>query len=269
MPAGEFKVAIIDLYNNEANEGMRCIKEIVTEAGLNFDIYDTRYKNEVPELDYDIYISSGGPGSPFEGEGKSWEQKYFNLLDQITSFNSNSSDRKKYFFFICHSFQMMARYYKFAEVNRRQSKSFGIFPFDITSRGKVDILFKGLPNPLYAADFRQYQVVNPDEKIINELGAEILSVEHEQEGKDKALMAVRISEEIAGTQFHPEADPNSMIHHLKQDERKQHVIEKYNVKKYEEMLEIVKQPDKIILTRKTVLPNFINSAIDKLSLTLA
>jgi len=72
------KIATIDLYNNERNEGMRCIKEIVSEAQarnngteITYEVFDTRFKGEVPGIENDIFISSGGPGSPFEGEGLS------------------------------------------------------------------------------------------------------------------------------------------------------------------------------------------------------
>ena len=106
------KAAVIDLYNNERNEGIRCIKDILSAASksngnspLEFNVFETRYKNEIPGPDYDIFISSGGPGSPFEGEGTQWEKKYFNLIDTIWNYNQNNPEKKKYVFFICHSFQ--------------------------------------------------------------------------------------------------------------------------------------------------------------------
>jgi hypothetical protein len=79
------------------------------------------------------------------------------------------------------------------------------------------------------------------------------------------MMAVRISDEIAGTQFHPEADPASMMYHFSQPERKQHIIEKYNEEKYFEMISLLEKPDKVKLTRKTVLPNFLKVALEKLN----
>ena len=110
------KAAVIDLYNNERNEGIRCIKDILSAASksngnspLEFNVFETRYKNEIPGPDYDIFISSGGPGSPFEGKGTQWEKKYFNLIDTIWNYNQNNPEKKKYVFFICHSFQMMSR----------------------------------------------------------------------------------------------------------------------------------------------------------------
>ena len=77
-------------------------------------------------------------------------------------------------------------------------------------------------------------------------------------------MAVRITDEIVGTQFHPEADPASMYYHFRKPDRKEHVISKYGEKKYYEMLELLELEDGIKLTRKTVLPNFIKNALYQL-----
>lgn len=268
------KIATIDLYNNERNEGMRCIREIVTDAMLrnsdieiSYEVFDTRYKGEIPGIENDIFISSGGPGSPFEGEGTQWEKDYFNLIQKIWDHNQNNPERKKYLFFICHSFQMMGRFFKLGTVNKRHSKSFGVMPFTLTKEGKSDNILKELSNPFYAADIRQFQVVEPDKKVMRELGAKILSYEivDDAENVPPAFAAVRISDEIAGTQFHPEADPASMLYHFKQDERKKQVVEKYGEERYFEMIKILERPDTIQKTRKTVIPSFLNHAIDELS----
>lgn len=272
------KIATIDLYNNERNEGIRCIKKIVTEAQkrnneleISYKVFDTRFKDEVPGLDKDIYISSGGPGSPFEGERTKWEKDYFNLIQQIWDHNQKNPERKKYLFFICHSFQMMGRFFKFGTVSQRHSKSFGVMPFTLTKEGKSDNILRVLSNPFYAADIRQYQVVEPDKKIIDELGTKILSYEivDDDDKAQPAIAAVRISDEIVGTQFHPEADPESMLYHFKQAERKKQVVDKYGEKRYDEMIEILKRPDTINKTRESVIPSFLNHAIDELSAVLS
>lgn len=265
------RAAVIDLYNNEKNEGMRCIKELLTEAGerfpqsgLQFEIFESRYKGDVPGSDYDIYISSGGPGSPFDDEGKEWEKKYFALLDAIWN-NNQTKERKKYIFFICHSFQMMARHFHFAEVTKRHKKSFGVHQFLQTEEGAETPIFRGLLNPFYAADFRQFQVVNPNDEYMKEFGAVVLSKEMQNgDGHEPALMAVKLSEEIQGTQFHPEADPDSMIYHLRQPERKEYVVSEYGEEMYFRMIADLEDPQKIKLTRKTVIPNFLNNAITTL-----
>ena len=53
------------------NQGMRCINQIVSQYKhqLDVDIFDVRVTGEVPDLSYDLYISSGGPGNPLEGDG--------------------------------------------------------------------------------------------------------------------------------------------------------------------------------------------------------
>jgi homoserine O-succinyltransferase len=273
MNKPKIKVATIDLYNNERNEGMRCIREIVTDVGKNnsninleYDVFETRFKGDIPDLSYDIFISSGGPGSPFEDENKKWDKDYFNFIDKIWAHNQKNTEQKKYIFFICHSFQMMARYFQFGEVNKRFINSFGVLPFTKTDEGKNDPILKNLTNPFYAADIRHWQVINPNQKKIDEFRAKILSWEiPEKENKDNpAITSIRISNEIFGTQFHPEADPESMLYHFKQDERKKFIIDRYGEKKYVEMIGLLEQPDKIKLTRKTVIPTFLNNAINNL-----
>lgn len=274
MTKNKIKIVTIDLYNNERNEGMRCIKEIVGEAkarndenDISYEVFDTRYKDEIPGIENDIFISSGGPGSPFEGEGTQWEKDYFNLIQKIWDHNHNNPERKKYLFFICHSFQMMGRFFKFGTVNQRHSKSFGVMPFTVTKEGKTDPILNELSNPFYAADIRQFQVIDPDNKVLNELGAKILSYEivDDDDKAQPAIAAVRISDEIVGTQFHPEADPDSMLFHFKQDERKKQVVDKYGEERYNEMIKILERSDTIRKTRSTVIPSFLNYAIDELS----
>ena len=267
------KIAVIDLYNNEPNEGMRCIQDIIKESNEKYDsipveykIFETRFKDEIPDENFDIYISSGGPGSPFDGEGSLWEKKYFNLIDKIWAHNQNNDINKKHIFFICHSFQMMGRYFKFGEVQERNSYSFGIFPVHKTEEGKGDFLFQNLPDPFYAADFRGYQVIQPNEKVIEDLGAKLLALEKIRPHVDyeRAIMSIRISDQIIGTQFHPEADRESMYYHFKKPERKEQVISKYGEGKYNEMLELLERPDTISLTRENVLPLFIKNAVNEL-----
>jgi homoserine O-succinyltransferase len=95
------RVAILDLYEGRPNEGMRCIKQILDEysrsKGLPVvsKIYDVRLKEELPDLSYDIYLSSGGPGSPLETEGVSWDNKYMDWLHGLIKHNKVASEADK------------------------------------------------------------------------------------------------------------------------------------------------------------------------------
>jgi GMP synthase-like glutamine amidotransferase len=272
----KLKAAIIDLYDNEPNEGMRCIQDLLKEAdhkfnhtNLDYKIYETRSKIEIPDDNYDIYISSGGPGSPFEGLGSKWEKEYFNLLDKIWTNNQNKNNRKKYVFFICHSFQMMVRYFELGKVVERESRSFGIVPVFKTDEGEREQILNNLNNPFLAADFRNWQAVQPNKDRFDELGAKLLCIEdhHAHDASlERAMMAIKVSDEFFATQFHPEADPASMHYHFKQPKKQKEVIEEYGEEKLKIMLERLETPDNISLTRNTVIPNFLNKAINELSL---
>ncbi len=268
----KIKVAVIDMNNGNANQGMRGIQEILlryretNQLNLNFDIFDIRQKGEVPGLDYDIYISSGGPGSPFDGEQEKWEHDFFYLLDQIKSFNRTSED-KKHVFLICHSFQLACRKYGLGTVTKRKSNAFGIFPISLTDNGEDEVVFDGLPNPFYSVDSRDWQVIKPDIADFDVKGAKILAIEKERPhiALERCVMAIRFSEEMIGTQFHPEADPIGMKMYLLQDEKKNAIIANHGEDKYFDMLNSLDDPKRITLTQTVILPNFLDQALKKLA----
>lgn len=263
------KVAIIDMNMGFPNQGMRGIQEILnqykTENQLNLtvDIFDIRQKEEVPDLSYNIYISSGGPGNPYDGEGKQWEHNFFDLLDQIDNFNM-VNDEKKYVFLICHSFQLGCRKYQLGKVTQRKSNAFGIFPVSLTPEGEEERIFNGLNNPFYAVDSRDWQVIEPNPNTFEKVGAQILAIEKERPHVDleRCIMAIRFSPYIMGTQFHPEADPAGMKIYLMQEEKKAAIIKNHGEEKYYDMLHSLENPDRIMLTKSVILPNFLDEAIN-------
>jgi GMP synthase-like glutamine amidotransferase len=265
------KVAVIDMNNGNPNQGMRGIKEILqnyrdqTQINLTYQIYDIRQKGEVPNLNFDIYISSGGPGSPFDGEKEKWEHDFFQLLDDIEDFNA-LNEQKKYVFLICHSFQLACRKYGLGTVTKRKSNAFGIFPISLTENGKQENVFDGLPNPFYSVDSRDWQVIKPNESDFITKGAEILAIEKERPHVDleRCIMAIRFSNEMIGTQFHPEADPVGMKMYLLQEEKKIAITNNHGAEKYFDMLNSLDDPERISLTQSVILPNFLNEAVNAL-----
>ncbi|MES2651523.1 MAG: GMP synthase [Bacteroidota bacterium] len=265
------KVAVIDMNNGNPNQGMRGIQEILQQyqeknhLDLNYDIFDIRQHNQVPDLSYDIYISSGGPGSPFDGEHSKWEQDFFNLLDDIEYFNARN-EIKKHIFLICHSFQLACRKYGLGTVTQRKSNAFGIFPISLTENGKLETIFNGLSNPFYSVDSRDWQVVKPNLADFKTKGAKILAIEKERPhvALERCVMAIRFSDQIIGTQFHPEADPLGMKMYLLQDEKKAVIIKNHGEDKYLDMLNSLDDPERITLTQSVILPNFLDEAIHTL-----
>lgn len=262
------RVAILDLYEGVANQGMRCIRQLLKDYGIRHGLYvsndefDVRLKFEIPDLNYDVYISSGGPGSP--NDENDWEYLYFRWLSDIEIYNNNPSNtNKKFVLFICHSFQMACRYFKVGNVAKRNSTAFGVFPMHILEKAKDEPIFTGLPDPFYAVDSRDYQVIEPDYQKIETIGATVLAIEKERPHVpfERAVMALRFNEYMLGTQFHPEADPTGMTMYLQRNDKKEMVIENYGFDKWQSMIDQLNDPDKISWTYSHVIPNFLDHAV--------
>jgi GMP synthase-like glutamine amidotransferase len=267
------RIAILDLYEGLENQGMRGLREILKHFAETNDLhldtreFNVRQRNELPDTSWDIYISSGGPGSPLESEGLEWDTLYFNWLREMEEWNANRRHLlKKYIFFICHSFQLACRYFDIAKITKRRSTAFGVFPIHLLEAGKSEPVFKGMPDPFYAVDSRDYQIIQPDHTKLKKTGSRILCIEKERPHVpyERAVMGIRFNEYFIGTQFHPEADAVGMKVHLQSEERKKTVIENYGLAKWESMIERLNDPDKIVWTHDHIIPNFLKLASDQL-----
>lgn len=267
MSKNDVRIALLDMNNNHPNQGMRNIKELSkafqeqSADNVSMEIFDVRYKNEMPNIaDFDIFLSSGGPGNPHR-EGYEWENKYADFLNQIWQHN-RENEQKKYAFLICHSFQIAVIHFRIANVCKRKSYSFGVMPIHKSEDGEKEYLFKNLPEPFYAVDSRAYQCIEPNQELIDKLGMKIVALEKIRPAVrlERALMAVRFSDEIFGTQFHPEADPEGFIKNLEDEKNKTAMIETFGMEKYLETIDRMNDEDKIILTRNEIIPRFLKFA---------
>ena len=267
------RIAILDMYEGHANQGMRGIREIIHQWGeinhcqVILDEFDVRRNNELPDLSYDVYISTGGPGSPLESETAEWDNKFCHWVDRLEKWNNDIANYpKKHVFLICHSFQLVCRHHKIGNVCKRKSTSFGVFPIHLMHDGTEEIVFGGLRNPFYAVDSRDYQVIEPNHNRIKEMGASILAIEKDRPHVpyERAVMAIRFNNYFIGTQFHPEADAVGMSMYLQREDKKKMVIENHGEAKWKSMIEQLDDPRKIMYTHNHILPNFLNIALGEL-----
>ncbi|MDQ8140956.1 GMP synthase [Chryseobacterium sp. CFS15] len=263
----DVRIALLDMNNNQANQGFKNIKEISenfkkqSDENISITGFDVRYKNEIPNIeDFDIFISSGGPGNPHR-EGFEWEQKFADFLNAVYEHNKHN-EAKKYLFLICHSFQLASIHWNLGNICKRKSYSFGIMPIHKTEEGEEEFLFRNLPDPFYAVDSRAYQFIEPNVERFEELEMKMVAIEKSRPHIDleRAIMAVRFSDEIFGTQFHPEANPDGMIENLKDEKNKEAMIENYGMEKYLETVDRINDEDKIVLTQSQILPRFLSDA---------
>lgn len=261
------------MYEGQPNQGMRCLRELINlwseqrSLDVVWDEFDVRQQAEVPDLSYDIYLSSGGPGSPLDSINADWEQAYFQWFESVEAWNADSANtRKKFVFFICHSFQLICRHYGIADVSKRKSTSFGVFPVHVLLEGQHDPVFAGLHDPFYVVDSRDWQAVHPHWEKMHALGMTLLCIEkfRDHVPLPQAIMGIRFNTYMIGTQFHPEADAVGMSMYLQTDEKKKTVIENFGEAKWRSMIEQLNDPDKIMWTYAHIIPNFLNIAADHL-----
>lgn len=267
MEGNKVKLAILDMYNGIENQGMRCLHEIAEDykCDLEYEVFDVRQKIQIPDFnEYQIFISSGGPGNPLEGDGI-WDEAYFELIDNLWQHNLSVEHpgNKKYAFFICHSFQMVCNHFGLGTITKRAMTSFGIHPAHKTPDGLVDPLYKNLPDPHYVVESRDYQLVQPDLEVFERKGAKILALEKIRNHLEyeRAIMAVRFSPEFVGTQYHPEADPIGMQKHFEKSENRDKIIRNFGLSKYLTMMRHLNDKDKITLTHASIIPGFLDAAI--------
>ena len=265
------RVALLDLYEGVANEGMRCLRALMQDWSIQQQIpvsvveFDVRLQQQLPGLDFDVYISSGGPGSPLGSDHAPWEYRYFEWIQAIGNYNQSGSGTPKHVLFICHSFQLACRFFGVGNVCKRKSTAFGIFPIHMLESGISEPVFSGLSDPFYGVDSRDYQVIEPDYTRIREMGATILAIEKNRPHVpyERAIMAMRFNEWFIGTQFHPEADALGMQMYLQRSDKKATIIENHGEAKWQSMVEHLQDPDKILWTYQHVVPNFLNLATEQ------
>lgn len=266
----KMKVAILDFYDGNSSDSISNIKEIVKNVSKmnNIDVeinsFEVRTKNEIPKLSFDVYFSSGGPGSPFADAGKNWETNYFNFLEQLYSYNQKNDD-KKFLFGICYSFQLMSRFFDFGKVTKREFESFGAVKINKTESGKYEPILQGLPLTFFAVDNRNWQVIEPNNPKLAEVNAKILAIEKSEKVlSHRAMMAIKVENEIFMTQFHPERDYGYLLLKFSEEKIKNAIIANFGKEKFDEMQSVLGKDKPINLTYKTVIPNFLQIVINKL-----
>ena len=102
------------------------------------------------------------------------------------------------------------------------------------------------------------------------MGAKVLCLEklRPHVHYERAIMAIRFSPEMIGTQFHPEADPEGLLEYFLEEERQKSIVEEYGESSYNRMIRDLANPQKIRRTFDTVIPAFLEKAIEELECEL-
>jgi GMP synthase-like glutamine amidotransferase len=252
-------IAVLDLYDGSANMGMDCIMDILDDwskmysAEIIITVFDVRVKNELPDDGFDLYLSSGGPGSPLDTHTAPWDIAYCNWLDQMYAQN-------KPVLLICHSFQIACRHFDIGKVGLRKSKQLGILPIHPTVSHAI---FDQLPDPFFALESRLYQITEPNDAKIESMGATIIALEkiRPQLPYERALMGVAFSDTMIGVQFHPEATKERLTTYFNTEAIKTAVLEDFSEDKWNQIIQSLEEDGKIKHTCSRFIPNFLNQML--------
>ena len=261
MVTPPLQIAIIDMYDGEPNLGKRCIHAILEKwsKARNIEIKSTifRLRNyvEIPDDDFDIYISTGGPGSPLDSKHLDWDNLYTAWLEKMVQMG-------KPVFLICHSFQIACRHFEIGTVSLRKSSQVGILPVHPLI---ADSLFDHLQDPFYALESRHYQITEPNDEKIKKIGAEILALEKIRPNipLERAIMAVKFTEKMYGVQFHPEAEPDTLSTFFNEASTKKSIVHEFGIEKWEQIILHLNDPNTLETTYANFIPNFLDKAIQE------
>ena len=252
-------IAVLDLYEGSTNMGMDCIMDILDDwskknaVTITISVFDVRVKNELPDTFFDLYISSGGPGSPIDTKDQDWDIAYCNWLDQMFA-------SKKPVLLICHSFQLACRHFNIGKVGLRKSKQLGILPIHPTVTHSI---FNQLPDPFYALESRLFQITEPNDEQIELMGATIIALEkiRPQLPYERALMAVAFNDTMIGVQFHPEATQERLLTYFNTAAIKTVVFDDFSEDKWNQIMLSLEDDTKIKHTCSKFIPNFLNQML--------
>ena len=261
MESAPIRIALLDMYNGAPNLGMRCIQNIIKEWGHNralsteVTLFNTRGNSEIPDDNFHIYISSGGPDSPLDSINENWDKVYTSWLEKMYRLD-------KSVFLICHSFQLACRHFNLGTVCLRKSKQIGILPVHTLIE---DDLFIALQETFYAFESRSYQIIAPNDEKLTEMGAQILALEKMRPTVplERAIMAIKFSKNMYGVQFHPEADLNELCAYFEDPSTKETILKEFSEEKWINIMDHLGNDSPINKTHKHLIPNFLDKAISK------
>ena len=276
MTTPKLKICYIDMNNGVANQAVRCFRRLVdsmmakAEAknpGLTLDYIQVqpRNLNETPDRTADLFISSGGPGSPHDGYEDPWCTRYRSFLDWIVERNRADGPKAPQVLAICHSFELATLHFQLAEVAKRPTgNKFGVMPSYTTEDGARSELFAPFGERMFVWENRSWEAIRPNERRLAELGSRILARESRigRIDKGEAILAFDFAPGIVGTQFHPEADRQGLLAWVYSAEHAAEFKQVYGEALYHRMIKTLDDPSRVARTYALFVPTWLHGKFD-------
>jgi 3-oxoacyl-[acyl-carrier-protein] synthase-3 len=265
------------MNHGHPNQAMRCFRVLIdgffakvkaANPGLETTSITVQPRNlfELPPTDCDLYLSSGGPGSPFEHDGETWLTSYYGWLDSIVERNLREGSAAPGLLGVCYTFELLINHFKVARMVQRANRKFGVMPIYTTAEGLAHPLTAPFQDRLFAFENRSWEAVDLDERQLRSLGGKLLAREsRDGYSKGLGLHAFEFAPGIEGTQFHPEADKPGVIAWLRKREQAEAFIEAYGAITYQRMLRTLDNPERLAKTFTSLIPGWLTRRFNALA----
>ncbi len=266
------------MNNGVANQATRCFRRIVDaftkrvhkanpHVEVMFHHVQPRNLGELPSHEDDIVLSSGGPGSPFDGYDDAWCVGYRDFLDWVVEQNIKSAHTSVKVMVVCHSFEISVVHFKVAEMQKRASLKFGLMPAYMTAHGERADFLAPFGYRLFCWEHRNWEAVGLDAHRLAKLGGSLFAKETHEAGSHKgdALLALRFAPGVDGTQFHPEADKPGVLNWIERPEHKVAVENAYGAALYERMIKSLNNPERLAKTFALLIPGWLTYRFNELA----
>jgi GMP synthase-like glutamine amidotransferase len=208
--------------------------------------------------DCDLYVSSGGPGSPFDGDGQPWSDDYGQFCDQVAESAARGGAGQQGLFAICYSFEMVIRHFQLAHIGPRAERKFGVMPIYMTPEGSRHPLLAAFGDRLFAFEHRNWEAIDVDEAKLRALGGSVLAREsRDGVSKGRAILALDAAPGIETVQFHPEADRPGVMNWVARPEQAAAFKATYGEVTYQAMLRTLDDPRRLARTFALVIPGWL------------
>lgn len=272
-----FRLCLADMNNGHPNQASRCFRVLVDDffakiraknpqIETQYVVVHPRNLHEVPPDDCDVYLSSGGPGGPYDHDGEAWLDGYRAFLDRIVEGNLRRGPSAPGLLGVCYTFELLIRHFAVAHMGERDRRKFGVMPVYMTPEGMGHDLTASFGDRLFAFEHRHWEAIDLDERALKALGGSLLAQEsRDGVSKGRALLALDFAPGVVGTQFHPEADKGGVVAWLQKREQAAAFTDAYGATTYQRMLSTLDNPDRLARTFTVFIPSWLTRRFNHLA----
>jgi GMP synthase-like glutamine amidotransferase len=271
------RVCIVDMNDGHVNQAMRCLRGLVDQFFHRVELNNPEVACSVSEVsprdtddliprDADLYLASGGPGSPFDGDGMAWSRDFADFASGVAESASRGGENQRAVFGVCYSFELLVRHFGVATIAPRTDRKFGVMPIYTTVEGQDHPLLRAFGDRLFAFEHRNWEAIDVNAATLRSLGGRVLAREsRDGTSKGRAILGIDIAPGVEAVQFHPEADRAGVVNWVARPEQAAAFKATYGESTYRAMLRTLDDPQRLARTYALVIPGWLSRKFNVLA----